>query len=141
MKIKFKDGHEIEFEQSGKILLAESVIWEGTELHGSMDELRELKTKITGWFAENAPDEIREKYNARLPLQEEIQPLSFAEQLAYKEGKTDETADYFIGDEDCAYPARCSVGTSLDEYSWVYFYATRDWSGAGAIRLCLEERK
>jgi len=140
MIIKFKDGHEIEFEQSEKIWLSKSVIWEDTKLNGSMDELRELKSKIAHWFSENAPEEMRARFTARLPLQNEIKLLSIREGLAYKEGSDEQSDDYFLGDENSPYPVRCHVGISIDEYSWFFFYATRGNSGKGDVRLCLEEK-
>lgn len=141
MIIKFKDGRKIEFKRFGEIWFAESAIWEGTELHGSLDELRELKTKIAGWFAENAPEEIRRKYNARLPLWSEVKPLPFKDQITYREGRTDKIVDYFLGDEDHTRPVSSTVGLSEDYFGWFYRFSNYDWSDTFAIRLCLEEKE
>ena len=140
MVIKFKDGKEIEFKQFGKIWLAESAICEKTQLNGSLDKLHELKAKITQWFEENAPEEIRERYNARLPLWGEISTLPFKDQIVYREGKIDQIAEYFLGDdEEDTYPIYCAVGISF-VYGWFYCYTGSDWSSALAVRLCLEEK-
>lgn len=141
MKIKFRDGREIEFKKYGKIWLAESVIWEGTELHGSLDELRELKTKISRWFAENAPEKIHDRFKARLPLWSEIKALPFKDQIAYREGGTDKIVDYFLGDADHAHPVSGTVHLFEDYFGWFYHFTIYDWSDTFAIRLCLEERK
>lgn len=140
MSINFKDGHKISFSRFGKIWLAESVIWEGTELHGSLDELRELKAKITQWFEENAPAEIEDRFTARLPMWAEIKALPFKDQLAYKEGRTDQIAEYFLGDEDDTRPVSCDVGVSYHNFGWFYCVAHLDWSVPRAVRLCLEEK-
>ncbi len=141
MIVKFKDGHKIKFKKFGKIWLAESAILEGTELHGSLDELRELKTKIAGWFAENAPEELHRKYNARLPLWSEVKPLPFKDQIAYREGKIDQFAEYFLGDEDSTRPFYCMVRLEKDGFGWLSCFAYFDWSFKLAVRLCLEERE
>lgn len=146
MKIKFKDGHEIEFKRFGKIWLAESVIWGDTNLY-SLGELLELKKKIKRWFKENAPKEISDKFNARLPLWKEIHPLPFKDQVAYREGKTDQIADYFLGDEGDIYPYCCYVGNSNKVCRLFYSGASDDWDSSDdwdasdAIRLCLEEKE
>ena len=142
MNVKFKDGKEIKFKKFGEIWLAESVIWEDTALHGSVTELRELKARVAEWFKENAPEEIREEYNARLPFWGEIKALPFKDQVAYREGKTNHIVVYFLGDEeDYDYPALCNIGCSLKYGDWFCCYAHLTWSIAGAVRLCLEERK
>lgn len=140
MKIKFKNGKEIEFKQFGEVWLAESVIWEKTELHSSLVALRKLKAKVTRWFEENAPEEILTKYKVRLPLWEEIKPLPFKDQVAYKEGRTDQVADYLLGDEDCSYPLYCSHFAGSGRCG---FYRDPDNypNISYAIRLCLEELK
>lgn len=140
MVIRFKDGKEIEFKQFGDIWLAESVIMEETELHDSMDELAELEDDITRWFDENAPEEIREKYIARLPMWDEIAPLRFKDQVAYREGKTDRIADYLLGDGDGACPVICDVGYT-HPFGWYCRESGLDWDTTTAIRLCLGERK
>lgn len=139
MKIKFKDGREIEFKRLGDIWIAENVIWEKTELNRSLENLRKLKVKISQWFAENASEEMREKYNARLPMREEIQSLSFKEQLAYREGKIDQVTDYFLGDEEHGFPVHCRVGIS-DGCCWFGCYSGYAWDDSSAVRLCLEEK-
>lgn len=141
MVIKFKDGKEIEFKRFGNILLAESVIWEGTQLHGSLDKLRALKAKIAQWFDYNAPKKIREKYKARLPLWEEVRTLPLKDQLAYREGRDDQIADYFLGDEDNIHPAICPLAYFDNGYDSYYCYDDIGLSHSIAIRLCLEEGK
>ena len=141
MKIKFKDGKEIEFRKFGNIWFADSVILENTKLNGSLDELRFLKVKINKWFEENAPREIRGKYKVSLPLWEEIRPLTFKDQLAYREGKTTQAANYFLGDEDRLHPILCGVGVSTDDCGWFCCVDGYAWSRPGAFRLCLEESK
>ena len=140
MEIIFKDGNKIEFKKYGNIWLANNVIWEGTELYGSLDELRELKAKINQWFEENAPEEIRERYNVRPPLWVEISTLPFKDQVAFREGKIDQIAEYFLGDEDDTRPVSCDVGVSYRNFGWFYCVAHLDWSVPRAIRLCLEEK-
>lgn len=140
MSINFKDGHKIKFSRYGKIWLAESVIWEKTKLNGSLDKLRELKAKITQWFEENAPEEIKDRFTARLPLWAEINKLPLKDQIAYREGKTNQIADYFLGDENHTRPVNCYVGCSIGHFGGVYCDADYDWSYTSAVRLCLEER-
>ena len=141
MNIKFKDGHEIEFKKIGEIWLAESVIWEETELHGSLDELRILKAKIAHWFEENAPEEIREEYNARLPFWGEIKALPFKDQVAYMEGRTNRIVDYFLGDEDNDSPIASCMHIDEDDRGRFYCFSNYDWSDKFAVRLCLEKKK
>lgn len=139
MEIEFKDGHKIEFRKFANIWLADSVIFEVNELHSSMEELRLVKAKINQWFEESAPDEIREKYNARLPLWEEIKALPFKDQIAYAEGRTDKISDYLLGDGDDTDTLLCYVGYSYDcgflscDIDYVY-------AGTRPVRLCLEEK-
>ena len=139
MEIKFKDGHKIEFKKFGNIWLADSVIFEVNELHSSMEELRLVKAKINQWFEESAPEEIREKYNARLPLWEEIKDLPFKDQIAYGYGRTDKISDYLLGDGDDTDTLLCYVGYSYDcgflscDIDYVY-------AGTRPVRLCLEEK-
>lgn len=141
MEIIFKDGHKIEFKQFGNIWLAESVIWEETALnYGSLKELRKVKVETNKWFRKNAPEEIRKKYNARLPLLEEIIFLPFKDQLAYKEGRTDQVADYFVGDENGPVALRCGVAHSLGSRGRFYYREGFDWAITSAVRLCLEEK-
>ena len=141
MVIKFKDGHEIEFRQYGNIWLAESVIWEDTALHnGSLKELRKLKAEIHKWFRKNAPEEIRGKYNARLPMRKEIESLPFKEQLAYKDGRNDLIADYFIGDEDGPVAFRCGAARFVGHFGWFSYRKCYDWAITSAVCLCLEEK-
>lgn len=140
MKIKFKDGHEIEFKKFGNIWLAESVIMEGVGVCASHDDLRILKAHVAQWFKKNAPKEIREKYKASLPLSDEIDHLPLKDQLAYREGKTDEITDYFLGDETVPFPVRCRMRYGNDDKS-DYFYCLTgySWADPSAVRLCLEE--
>lgn len=141
MIVKFKDSHEIEFKQHGNKLLAESVIFEGTELHHSIDELRKLKAEVKRWFDENAPEEIRKEYDARLPMWEEIRPLTLKEQIAYGEDTADRTAEYLIGDEELSFPLCCGVNLSSDHCGG--FERDPDsywWEDKYAVRLLLEEK-
>ena len=139
MRIKFKDGREIEFRQFGNIWLAETVIWDETELHCSMKELCLVKAKVAEWFDKNAPDGIREKYNARLPLWNDIKRLPFKDQVAYEERNKSEITDYLIGDRDEIFPLYCHVGSSFD--GSFYCYTGGDWDISFAVRLCLEEKQ
>ena len=125
MKIKFKDGKEIEFKQFEKIWLAESVIWEKTELHRSLKELRELKAEIAQWFAENAPEELKDK---------------FEDKITYREGRTYQVTNYFLGDEDRDAPIHCRIGISDGDCCSGY-YSGYAWDDSNAVRLCLEEKK
>lgn len=140
MKIKFKDGHKIEFNKYGNIWFADSVIWEKIQLYDSLDDLRELKAKIDQWFEKNAPDEIREKYNARLPLWREILTLPFKYKIVYRKGKKNQIADYFLGDEeDRTHPIYFTAGY----YNGDSWFTANDFdflSYEVAVRLCLEER-
>lgn len=140
MNVKFKDGKKIKFQKFGKIWLADSVILEETKLNGSVTELRELKAKVAEWFKENAPEDIREKYNVRFPLWKEFKALPFKDRFAYKEGRTDKIAEYFLGDEDNTYPVYCFVGGS-NRFGWFCCYADLGWSYKYAVRLCLEEKE
>lgn len=140
MEIIFKDGKKIEFKQFGNIWLAESVIWEDTDIRGSIDKLRKLKVKVNKWFNKNAPKEIRDRFKVRLPLWNEIEPLPFKDRLAYKEGRTDQLTDYFLGDEDHTHPIRCGVARSLNYYGWFYYQEGYEWAVTGTVRLCLEEK-
>ena len=140
MTIKFKDGHEIEFKKHGRIWLAESVIWEGIRLNGSLDELRKLKDKTTQWFEENAPKRILRKYNARLPLWEEILPLVFKDRVAYREGRLDQVAYYLLGDEEWSCPFYCGYLTGNER--WGFHSDSEDCQNVEyAIRLCLAKKK
>ena len=143
MIIKFKDGHKIEFKKYGNIWLADSVIWEDTKLNGSLDKLRKLKVKVSQWFNENAPDGILEKYNARLPLFNEVDNLPLKDRFAYKEGRPYQIADYFLGDEEPVRPVYSGVG-DCDIYTGTFYRGGgegRSYSYIGAVRLCLEEKK
>ena len=144
MIIKFKDGQEIEFKQFGKIWLAESVIWEYMLLYSS-DGLRQVKAKVAQWFAENAPKELSDRFEARLPLWREIKHLPFKDQIAYREGKTEAIAEYCLGDEighENGSPAVFRyVGYSLSFYGWCYCGQDYIWNYHHAVRLCFEEKK
>ena len=139
MEIIFKDGHKIEFRKRGEIWLTKNVIWEDTDIRGSIDKLRELKAKIADWFEDNAPAEIFDRFEARLPLSNEIDLLAPKDQLAYKEGSTDQVADYFLGNEENSYPIICLVADSYANYGWRRKTGL-GWSYKGAVRLCLEEK-
>lgn len=141
MKIEFKDGKEIEFKQFGKIWLAESAMWEETKLECSFDKLKELKAKVSKWFAKNAPTEILAKYGARLPMAEEIIRLPFKDQVAYAEGTDNRIADYLLGDEDFPCPVYCDVGNPITNYGRIYCDFVKEWTNGYAVRLCLEERE
>lgn len=140
MIIKFKDGHRIRFLRYGDIWLAESVIWEDTVLHASLEELRALKARITKWFGDNAPERIRDRFTVRLPLWNEIEYLPFKDQIAYKEGKISQITEYLLGDEYRASPLVCNLNSVYCPYSWYCRDAYLEWAGPIAIRLCLEER-
>ena len=139
MEIEFKDGHKIKFAKYGNIWLADSVIFEVNELHSFLEKMRLVKEKINQWFDESAPDEIREKYNARLPLWEEIKALPFKDQIAYAEGRTDRISDYMLGDGDDDETTLSYAGYSYDcgflscDIDYVY-------AGTRPVRLCLEEK-
>lgn len=139
MEIKFKDGHEIEFRKFGEIWLADSVIFKGDELRSLMEEFGLAKAKINQWFDENAPEEIREKYNARLPLWEEIKDLPFKDQIAYAEGRTDTISDYMLGDGDDTDTLICYAGYSYD-CGWLSCDIDYIYVGSCPVRLCLEEK-
>ena len=141
MIIKFRNGHKVKFKKFGKIWLADSVISEETELYGSMDDLRVLKAIVAEWFDKNAPKEIADKFTARLPLWKEIENLPFKDQIAYRKGKTDQIANYFLGDDYYDRPVSCSVGGSHDYFGTLYRNAYRDCHSASAVRLCLEEKE
>lgn len=141
MIIKFRNGHKVKFKKFGKIWLADSVISEETELHGSLDDLRVLKAIVAEWFDKNAPKEIADKFTARLPMWREIKNLPFKDQIAYREDKTDQIADYFLGDEYYNRPVSCSAGGSNDYFGALYCKTYRDWQSTGAVRLCLEEKE
>lgn len=140
MEIIFKDGHKIEFRKRGEIWLPKNVIWEETDLGGSLDALRELKAKIADWFEDNAPAEIFDRFKARLPLSEEIDLLAPKDKLAYKEGSTDQVVDYFLGNEENSSPIICLVANSYVNYGWCRRSTGFGWSCKGAVRLCLEEK-
>lgn len=141
MQFQFLDGHLITFEKFGKIWLAESVIWEETSLTSSLGDLRDLKARVADWFKKCAPKEISDNFSARLPLWEEIKKLPFKDRIACREGRNDQIADYFLGDEDYDRPVSCSVAGSNDYFGALYCKTYRDWQSTGAVRLCLEERK
>lgn len=141
MIIKFKDGHKIKFKRYGEIWLSESVIWEDTNLHGSLEDLRVLKAVIAKWFAKNALEEFADRFTARLPMWGEIKNLPFQDQIAYKEGTINQVSVYLLGDESNDYPAYCNIGHSDGAYGWFYCYAYLGWSGSSAVRLCLEDKK
>lgn len=142
MKIKFKDRKEIEFKKFGNMLLAESVIWEDTDLHGSLEELRKLKARVNAWFKRNAPKEICEKYKVRLPLWKEIKLLQFKDQIAYMEGETNQIINYFLGDEDGSFPIYYSIGYMTRNNGRYMSVCYSDWgvNGSQGVRLLLEEK-
>lgn len=141
MKIKFNDGKEIKFKRFGKIWLAKNAIWDGTELDGSMEELRVLKAKVAEWFDKNASKKFAKRFTARLPLWKEVEHLPFKDQVAYGTKKTDRIAEYLLGDEEYSRPVICRVGLSRNGYGWLYCNAGGDCSYTGPIRLCLEEKQ
>ena len=140
MKINFKDGHKIEFKKFDRMWLSESVIWESTELHGSLEELRKLKAKIADWLDKCAPDEIRNKFIVRLPVRNDIKMLPLKDQIAYREWTNNKIVDYFLGDEDHDSPIASCMHIDEDDRGRFYCFSNYDWSDKFAVRLCLEEK-
>lgn len=140
MTIEFEDGRKIEFKKFDGMWLSESVIWEKTTLRNLLD-LRELKAKIAQWFDDNAPEDVKGKYEARLPMWNEIEPLSFKDQVAYGEGETNLVVEYFLGDENHPFPVCCCIGYHYGDNEGFRCYIDSHLKPCHAIRICLEERK
>ena len=126
MKVKFKDGHVIKFNKSNGVWLAESNIYEDTDLHNLQKKYYELETEVSQWFEENAPEKTKAKYKARLALRQDIKPVSVEYQIA----------DCSPSEEDDSVPEPCEAV----RLGWFDYPSGKCWWIHFGIRLCLEEK-